>query len=155
MTIDQFNNNCQIITKIFSHLKPIVWLLKPKSLRPSPSPSHFSVCLKHFIKHFKDDFCWPIFAWEKEVQSFAIGYWFYCFFIKEFHKQWNRLKDWVMNFIILFKNKIKITKRERHGEWVGRYSNWLSLLSQCAKKRLLLEIIGGKNSAFTAHREGQ
>jgi hypothetical protein len=46
-----------------------------------------------------------------------------------------------MNFIILFKKKIKITEKEKPGEWVGRYSSWLSLLSQCAKKSLLLEII--------------
>ena len=66
--------------------------------------------------------------WDIEVQSFVIGYWVHCFFIKEFQKWWNRLKDWVMNFIILFKKKIKIMKRERPDEWAGRYSNWLSLL---------------------------
>ena len=33
-----------------------------------------------------------------------------------------------MNFIILFKKKIKIMKRERPNEWAGQYSNWLSLL---------------------------
>jgi hypothetical protein len=41
---------------------------------------------------------------------------FHCFFIQEFQKQKHTLKDWVMDFRILFKKKKKkITKRERLG----------------------------------------